>query len=529
MAELDVSQVVCWCKSLAPAVGSDMAKKIGEYVARRRLDGDHLAEVLRLPQDFISDAQIDGLTMIPANKVRKAWFKEFPLTREPSRESCSLREHSPPPPMWDSPAAASETSLEPCPSLPSMASTAPPVPAVGGTDAASNSAAEIVTLYAPAAPAETCKTVAQQAPRRQEAPVPPPPSRAPPPPRSRRDSTDTRPGSGHSVEQLTGREGRLEAPDFVPTASSTGGGPQHNLTAMLWMQAVIDRLASKANLDRRTAYREIEYLLPEWMWNHLWGAVETSGTKRDSGSSSDGNTSANYGVASSLSATPDSVAVIPDAERIKGTGCSVSSENDDAGSLPRSVGPRRRRKRAAPKKAPRESPKEVLVGLEILRAALAGTGIPTRAVRREPGRSRERTARNSLAKAPSLRNVRRSSVVKELKKRPAMIDTKSSPTCRPSIGGDKNPEQLAEWIRTLPSTQIPSPKLSELADTIVSNGIDGAQMSSSAGLRDLGICNPLESRKLDRFWRNVLAETRAAECARDNAGQIRTGGVQVAL
>ncbi|KAF4707923.1 hypothetical protein FOZ63_018016, partial [Perkinsus olseni] len=139
------------------------------------LDGDHLAEVLRLPQDFISDAQIDGLTMIPANKVRKAWFKEFPLTREPSRESCSLREHSPPPPMWDSPAAASETSLEPCPSLPSMTSTAPPVPAVGGTDAASDSAAEIVTLYAPAA----------LAPRRQEAPVPPPPSRAPPPPRSR--------------------------------------------------------------------------------------------------------------------------------------------------------------------------------------------------------------------------------------------------------------------------------------------------------------------------------------------------------
>ncbi|KAF4657396.1 hypothetical protein FOZ61_006287 [Perkinsus olseni] len=476
MAELDVSQVVCWCKSLAPAVGSDMAKKIGEYVARRRLDGDHLAEVLRLPQDFISDAQIDGLTMIPANKVRKAWFKEFPLTREPSRDSCSLREHSPSPPMWDSPAAASETSLEPCPSLPSMTSTAPPVLVVGGTDAASDSAAEIVTLYAPAPLAEACKTVAQQAPRRQEAPVPPPPSRAPPLPRSRRDSTNTGPGSGHSVEQFTGCEGRLEAPDFVPTASSTGGGPQHNLTAMLWMQAVIDRLAStdlllamillgRANLDRRTAYREIEDLLPEWMWNHLWGAVETSGTKRDSGSSSDGNT----------------------------------------------------------------SPKEALVGLEILRAALAGTGIPTCVVRREPGRSRERTARNSLAKAPSSRNIRRSSVVKEPKKRPAMIDTKSSPTCRPSIGGDKNPEQLAEWIRTLPSTQIPSPKLSELADTIVSNGIDGAQMSSSGGLRDLGICNPLESRKLDRFWRNVLAETRAAECARDNAGQIRTGGVQVAL
>ncbi|KAF4659980.1 hypothetical protein FOL46_006363 [Perkinsus olseni] len=442
MAELDVSQVVCWCKSLAPAVGSDMAKKIGEYVARRRLDGDHLAEVLRLPQDFISDAQIDGLTMIPANKGTFQGFlltsRAFAIAADVGLSGCCIRDES---------RAMSLFAFY------------------------DEHRATKLTIQA-----EACKTVAQQAPRRQEAPVPPPPSRAPPLPRSRRDSTNTGPGSGHSVEQFTGCEGRLEAPDFVPTASSTGGGPQHNLTAMLWMQAVIDRLAStdlllamillgRANLDRRTAYREIEDLLPEWMWNHLWGAVETSGTKRDSGSSSDGNT----------------------------------------------------------------SPKEALVGLEILRAALAGTGIPTCVVRREPGRSRERTARNSLAKAPSSRNIRRSSVVKEPKKRPAMIDTKSSPTCRPSIGGDKNPEQLAEWIRTLPSTQIPSPKLSELADTIVSNGIDGAQMSSSGGLRDLGICNPLESRKLDRFWRNVLAETRAAECARDNAGQIRTGGVQVAL
>lgn len=171
----------------------------------------------------------------------------------------------------------------------------------------------------------------------------------------------------------------------------------------------------------------------------------------------------------------------------------------------------------------------------------------------------ESQVRKSSTGASHMTNTRRSSLLGEPKKRPSIIESRGSPTCRPSIGGDKNPEQLAEWIRALPSTQIPSlffryrgsiklselsgPKLSELADTILSNGIDGPQMTGSAGLRDLGnvsdsillqsvlsgICNPLESRKLDRFWQNVLAETRAAECARDNAGHIRTGGIQVTL
>lgn len=119
---------------------------------------------------------------------------------------------------------------------------------------------------------------------------------------------DTAPPSGiFLLRRGERRKGQQETMGSVRIVGIDGGGPQQNLTAMLWLQAVIDRLASrvialttrfhtslhsgKANLDRRSAYREIEDLLPEWMWNHLWGAVETTVPKRESGSSSDGDTS----------------------------------------------------------------------------------------------------------------------------------------------------------------------------------------------------------------------------------------------
>ncbi|KAF4653585.1 hypothetical protein FOL47_010430 [Perkinsus chesapeaki] len=536
MSVLDVPQVVCWCKSLAPAIGSDMAKKVSEYVARKQLDGDHLAEVLRLPQDFISDAQIDGLTMIPANKVRKAWFKEAS-----SRESCSAREHSP---ICDSPAKASETeNLEPSYSLPSLSSTAPP--GLSMEDACPSSSESLVSLtlvnhdtaenrvgLGSSSQVQPARRVLTDGTKSTDKLVPPP-SRAPPLPVSRRASTICfeRP----ALHREASAQSRLHF-DSISSVSSHPSGEQ-NLTAMLWLQAVIDRLASKANLDRRSAYREIEDLLPEWMWTQLWGAVERTAPKRDPSTkcgSSDGERTIGRSseIHSSLATTPDSLPVILDSEEHE---CLASSEDSEAlveSHPPPSGGPMKRRKRLAPKAPSREVSKDALAGMEILRMAMAGIDMPSsRSLAHDAGLARQMmTAKRPLAAASRLKGARKSSPrAGGPRGRPSMIDTKSPPMCRPSIGGDKSPEQLAEWIRTLPSTQIPSPKLSELADTILCNGIDGSQMSSSAGLRDLGICNPLESRKLDRFWQNVLAETQAAKFARDNAVQIRTGGVQVAL
>lgn len=105
------------------------------------------------------------------------------------------------------------------------------------------------------------------------------------------------------------------------------------------------------------------------------------------------------------------------------------------------------------------------------------------------------------------------------------VDTSPAfkPRCEPIDTSGHDPSEIAEWIRSLPDSQVPEAQRKALAETIEERHIYGAQFTDLAGksaiLVEYGLSSPQQAVKVRKAWEQVLREDEFKQVAYENATQ----------